>query len=180
MTSFMINEHLDRDPYEEWRQDGQCTFCRIIAKELPSKVVYETEEIVAILDILPLRPGHTLVIPKAHVSHVSELPPDLAAVLGQAVSKVAKALTDAIQNTALNIVCNQEYAQSVPHVHFHVIPAPRLEASGEVSQHNPGGRQKARDMPRTTRELHQLEYEGRNELDEAEGHRLAAKIRAML
>ncbi len=44
-------------------------------------------------DILPLRPGHTLVIPKTHCKHVSELPDELAGAVGQAVSKVAKALT---------------------------------------------------------------------------------------
>jgi len=45
------------------------------------------------IDILPLRPGHTLVIPKTHISHVSDLPPETAAAMGMAVSKVAKALT---------------------------------------------------------------------------------------
>jgi HIT domain len=97
------------------------------------------------IDILPLRKGHTLVIPKIHQSRISELPPDYAASVGEAVSKVADALTKsmytkhygvllcrsaicsatlihshgslvALQNSALNVVCNQEYAQAVPHV----------------------------------------------------------------
>ncbi|KAL4080632.1 HIT-like domain-containing protein [Scleroderma citrinum] len=148
MTSFMIKEQVDRKVHEEWKGDGRCTFCRVIAKELPSTIVYETDKVVAILgkradfrsglvDILPLRPGHTLIIPKTHVSRVSDLSPDVAAATGQAVSKVAKALTQAIQNTALNIVCNQEYAQSVPHVHFHIIPTPQFGVSVELAHSDP-------------------------------------------
>lgn len=67
-------------------------------------------------DILPLRPGHTLVIPKAHYPRLSDLPAELAGAVGAAVSRVARALVDALDNTALNVVCNQEYAQAVPHV----------------------------------------------------------------
>ena len=48
---------------------------------------------VYVLDILPLRPGHTLVIPKIHISRVSELPPEYAAAVGEAISKVSNALT---------------------------------------------------------------------------------------
>ncbi|KAI5988414.1 HIT-like protein [Pisolithus albus] len=173
MTSFMINEHVGRDVHEDWRYDGGCSFCRIIAKELPSAVLYETDEVVAILDILPLRPGHTLVIPKVHIPHVTDLPADIAAATGVAVSKVGKAVSEAMQNTALNIVCNQEYAQSVPHVHFHIIPAPQLGGSPRLDATRA-------IIPRTRRELHQLEYEGRSELDEDEGRELAERIRAKL
>lgn len=79
-------------------------------------------------DILPLREGHTLVIPKIHHSRVSELPTEYAAATGEAISKVAAALTKgessippalsvsnrttiALGKTGLNVVCNQEYAQ---------------------------------------------------------------------
>jgi len=90
-------------------------------------------------DILPLRPGHTLIVPKIHCSRVSELPQEYAAAIGKAISRISKALTKgaslpnhdlstyavssftmlesiAVDNTALNVVCNQEYAQVVPHV----------------------------------------------------------------
>ncbi|KIM51363.1 hypothetical protein SCLCIDRAFT_1224586 [Scleroderma citrinum Foug A] len=179
MTSFIIKEHIDRKVHEEWRNDGRCTFCRVIDKELPSTVVYETDKVIAILDILPLRPGHTLIIPKTHISHVSNLPPEVAAAMGTAVSKVAKALTQASQNTALNIVCNQEYAQSVPHVHYHIIPAPQFEASQSDPPRIGAQRQRVA-VPRTMREMHQLEYEGRSELDQDEGRELAERIRARL
>lgn len=95
--------------------------------------MYSEINLFAFKDILPLRRGHTLVIPKAHVSRLSDLPSELAGAMGEAVSKVARALTlgkdymdinprafltrrVALDNTALNVVCNQEYAQAVPHV----------------------------------------------------------------
>ncbi|KAI6039678.1 HIT-like protein, partial [Pisolithus marmoratus] len=149
-----------------------CSFCRIIAKEIPFTVLYETDEVVAICDILPLRFGHTLVVPKVHIPHVRDLPVNIAATMGVWPKRSNWGANAAMQNTALNIICNQEYAQSVPHVHFHIIPAPRL---GGLP-----GTDTMRVVPRTTRELHQLEYEGRSELGEDEGRELAEKIWAGL
>jgi len=92
-------------------------------------------------DIAPLRPGHTLVIPKVHHKHISELPEEYAAALGLVVTRVAKALvkgsvtnntsprfgsftrTIVLENPGLNVVGNQEYAQAVPHVRFQCLPA---------------------------------------------------------
>ncbi|KIJ59463.1 hypothetical protein HYDPIDRAFT_100687 [Hydnomerulius pinastri MD-312] len=178
MTSFMINAHVGRKLHHQWKDDPRCTFCRIIADELPATRVYEDEEVIAILDILPLRAGHTLVIPKTHISRVSDLPPEVAAAMGKAVSKVARALSEATENTGLNVVCNQEYAQAVPHVHYHIIPAPILGAS---TPSNPKQTTvSSRNTPMTRRELHQREFEARDELDEEEGSALAVKIRARL
>lgn len=177
MTSFLINEHLNRKVHDEWKDDSPCSFCRIISKELSSLTVYETDKVIAILDILPLRPGHTLVFPKTHISNVSDQPPDIAAAMGMAVSKVASALTQALQNTALNVVCNQEYAQSVPHVHFHIIPAPKYADSRQPSQCNSS---QTIGLHIKQSELHQLEYEGRSELDEQEGLELLHEIRSRL
>ncbi|KAF9236522.1 HIT-like protein [Melanogaster broomeanus] len=175
MTSFIIDAHVGRKMDEDWTDDSRCTFCRIIANELPARRLYETDKVIAILDVLPLRAGHTLVIPKTHITRVSELPAEFAAAMGDAVSKVARALTEAMENTALNVVCNQEYAQSVPHVHYHIIPAPTFGPS------MPKETESSNRKPSTSRrELHQREYEAREELDEHEGNALAVKIRARL
>ncbi|KAJ7242815.1 HIT-like domain-containing protein [Mycena haematopus] len=171
MTSFLIQAHENRAP-SSWSGYQDCAFCRIIRDETPSFRVYENDLVIAILDILPLRKGHTLVIPKAHFSRISELPTDYAAALGIAVTQVAHALTQALDNTALNIVCNQEYAQAVPHVHYHVIPAPTF------------GKQPLPQVeytkPLTVKEMHQREFENRTELDEEEGAILADQIRSKL
>ncbi|KAJ7202803.1 HIT-like protein [Mycena pura] len=166
MTSFLIQAHENR-PASAWNNDAECVFCRIVRNESPAARVFENELVIAILDILPLRKGHTLVIPKAHHSRLSELPPQLAAALGEAVTKVAHALTLALDNTALNVVCNQEYAQAVPHVHYHVIPAPTFG-----KQTLPA----AETAPLTQKEMHRREFEGRTELDEDEATVLAKQI----
>ncbi|KAJ7644326.1 HIT-like protein [Roridomyces roridus] len=169
MTSFLIKAHVGRP--SSWQSEPDCTFCRIIRNELPAVRVYENDLVLAILDILPLRRGHTLVIPKVHYSRLSELPADLAAATGEAVSKVAHALTLALDNTALNVVCNQEYAQAVPHVHYHVIPAPTF---GKQAPEPPV------KEPLTQREMHQREFEGRSELEDDDAVILAQQIRSKL
>jgi|ERR1700761_6440794 len=129
MTSFIINSHLPRRLPKSW--DVDCPFCRILSGELPSFKIYENEHVIAFLgpspssnlissqqtrcishllaDILPLRPGHTLVIPKTHIQRLSDLPDDVAGELGKAVVKIANALVKAMGEEAggLNVVCNQ-------------------------------------------------------------------------
>ncbi|PAV17306.1 HIT [Pyrrhoderma noxium] len=134
MTSFIINAHVNRPISEKFVPKDRCVFCKIISGKAPAYKIYETEQVIAILDIQPLRKGHVLVIPKDHHSYVSELPEEVAGALGKAVSKVAKAISQALENSALNVVCNQIYAQAVPHVHYHIIPAPRIELSSENTQ----------------------------------------------
>ncbi|KAK0244029.1 HIT-like protein [Armillaria nabsnona] len=181
MTSFLIKAHVDRKP-SSWHSDPGCAFCRIINDESPSGLVYEDDKIIAILDILPLRKGHTLVIPKAHYARLSELPPEYAAALGAGVTKVAHALTQgmellcietALDNTALNVVCNQEYAQAVPHVHYHIIPAPTFSATSKTSD-------TIRDPPLTRHQMHQMEFESREELDDDDATSLLQLLRAKL
>ncbi|KAF8349248.1 HIT-like protein [Amanita rubescens] len=180
MTSFMIKAHVDREIPQEWRSDADCTFCSIIRNEQPAYRVYEDDKVIVILDILPLRPGHMLVIPKAHYSRLSELPQEFAAAVGITLTKVAKALTQAVDNTALNVVCNQEYAQAVPHVHYHIIPAPKLgqpESPTLVPNALPGARER---NPRTMREMYQMEFEARSSLDDDDAKNLLEKIRTKL
>lgn len=69
-----------------------CAFCRIIAGESPAYIVYEDEYNLAFLDILPLRPGHTLVIPKKHVQQLSHLDAETAASLSSALVQTTRAI----------------------------------------------------------------------------------------
>ncbi|THH31187.1 hypothetical protein EUX98_g3012 [Antrodiella citrinella] len=196
MTSFIIKAHEKRPVPTSWKHDSECPFCRIIRGEGTAFKVYEDEMIVAVLgkyaysivsnrlktehgvDILPLRRGHTLVIPKTHYSRVSELPAEFAAAIGMAVSKVANALALALENTALNVVCNQEYAQAVPHVHYHIIPAPRFDSPSPPLA--PIDKVDHVVKPLTQKEMHKAEYESREELDDDEAAELLLRIRARL
>jgi len=178
MTSFIIKAQASRPVPEFWRRDRECAFCQIIRRAAHAHRVYEDDHVVAFLDILPLRPGHTLVVPKFHCSRVSELPPDYAAFVGKAISRISNALTKAVDNTALNVVCNQEYAQVVPHVHYHIIPAPRFSTLPTRSGSGP------RDLDKkpapTGMDMHRKEYESRDDLDEDDAHALVERIKAHL
>ncbi|KAF7964886.1 hypothetical protein HWV62_1941 [Athelia sp. TMB] len=143
-------------------------------------LLYENDKVIAILDIMPLRQGHALIIPKTHFSRLSELPPEFAAAVGEAVTKVAHAITKAVDNTALNVVCNQEYAQAVHHVHYHIIPAPSFNAPTTVKHEHEEQTKKNPRTPLTHREMHQREFESRGELDEDDALMLMKKVKAHL
>ena len=63
-----------------------CIFCKIVARSLPSHVIYEDEHLLAFLDIHPVRPGHTQIVPKVHYAFFDELPPELMARIGNVAS----------------------------------------------------------------------------------------------
>ncbi|KAG9010203.1 hypothetical protein FRB94_010902 [Tulasnella sp. JGI-2019a] len=158
--------------------DADCTFCRIIHHREPAFKVFENDHVLAILDILPIRQGHILVIPKEHVSRVSDLSEALAAELGKIVSRIANALTKALNNGGLNIVCNQEYAQ----VHFHIVPAPVLSGQ-EAPIVVPTGPEHSGAMSEagiTYRSMLKAEFLQRDELDDEQGEYLITIIKAKL
>ncbi|KAF9927371.1 Adenosine 5'-monophosphoramidase [Mortierella alpina] len=102
-----------------------CLFCRIVKREIPSKVLFETEHSLAFLDIGPLSEGHTVVIPKHHAQFLHELPDAEMVDLLPTAKKVAQALGCKDYNILQN---NGRIAhQAVDHVHFHVIPKPSNE-----------------------------------------------------
>jgi len=174
MTSFIVEAHVDRTIHPEWAADNpQCVFCLILRNQLPAYKLYEDENAIAILDIAPLRPGHTLVIPKFHHKHISELPEEYAAGVGLVVTRVAKAMTKVLENPGLNVVGNQEYAQAIPHVHYHIIPAPRLDGPRERNKHKTL-------VPPTEKQMHIMELEGRTELDEDFAKEFTDRIRREL
>ncbi|WP_018124322.1 HIT family protein [Desulfovibrio oxyclinae] len=101
-----------------------CIFCRIAAGEIPSAKVYESETVLAFLDIAPVNAGHALVLPKAHYETLWDLPAELGEDLLRAVKSVADAVKVETGAQGLNLMQNNYEAagQLVPHVHFHLIP----------------------------------------------------------
>ena len=102
-----------------------CIFCKIINQEIPSYKIYEDEVVYAFLDISQVTKGHTLVVPKKHVTDIFEYDADLAADVFARIPKIARALESAFPDVeGLNIVNNnKELAyQSVFHSHIHLIP----------------------------------------------------------
>ncbi|MBF8808573.1 MAG: HIT family protein [Enterococcus lacertideformus] len=102
-----------------------CIFCKIIKQEIPSYKIYEDEMVYAFLDISQATKGHTLVIPKQHVSDIFEYDQELSAAVFSRVPKIARSIEQAFpEMQGLNILNNnRELAyQSVFHSHIHLIP----------------------------------------------------------
>lgn len=105
-------------------RQAECIFCKIVRGEIPCAKVYETPTVLAFLDIAPVRPGHALVIPKAHHATVLDLDPALGADLVAAFKTVGAALMAATGATGFNLGlnCNASAGQLVFHAHWHLIP----------------------------------------------------------
>ena len=109
-----------------------CIFCKIAKKEIPSKIITETKNSIAFLDVFPLSRGHTLVIPKCHYEKVQDMTDmdnaDLFNTVHKVISKVDK-LTGA---TLLAIHNGKDSGQEIPHVHVHLIPRQSSDQAGPV------------------------------------------------
>jgi len=99
-------------------------FDKIISGEIPSHRVYEDDHVLAFLDIAPISPGHTLVIPKERKAHLHQLSEESAAALGRVMPRLCRAVMKATGATAYNVLQNNGASahQAVMHVHFHIIP----------------------------------------------------------
>jgi len=99
-------------------------FTKIVKGEIPCHRVFESERILAFLDITPLSEGHTLVIPKQQVERLEDLPPEETAELARQLGAIAKRVVAATGAEGYNILQNngRVAGQEVPHVHFHIIP----------------------------------------------------------
>ena len=101
-----------------------CIFCMIANKEIPGKVVYEDELCLAFLDLSQATYGHTLVVPKQHVTNILEADPKLAGHLFEVVTMLSQKITKALNASGCNILSNagEIAGQTVMHFHIHIIP----------------------------------------------------------
>jgi histidine triad (HIT) family protein len=92
--------------------------------------VYEDDETLAFLDIRPVNPGHTLVIPKAHYRNILDIPEDVFLNVARTLRRVAPAVKEGVGAEGVNVSSSHEpeAGQEVFHLHFHVIP--RFAADG--------------------------------------------------
>ncbi len=106
------------------RGGAPCIFCGILRGTAAGSVVYEDEEVVALLDLFPVHPGHTLVIPRRHVRDLLACEPDLAGRLLTVCHQVAPAILDETGAGGFNVwTANGRVAgQDVFHLHLHVLP----------------------------------------------------------
>ncbi|AIM25363.1 HIT family protein [Melissococcus plutonius] len=102
-----------------------CIFCKIIQQEIPGYKIYEDDQVYAFLDITQVTEGHTLLVPKQHVSDIFSYNQEMAAAIFSCLPRIAKALEKTFPTMkGLNILNNnKELAyQSVFHSHIHLIP----------------------------------------------------------
>jgi len=101
-----------------------CVFCKIVAGELPAKVVYEDDLIMAFHDINPRKKVHVLVIPKKHIPSLNDLTEEDKEVMGHLVVKIpeiAKKLGIAEDGYRVIVNTGRHGGQEVYHVHFHLL-----------------------------------------------------------
>ncbi|MBU2103773.1 HIT family protein [Patescibacteria group bacterium] len=99
-------------------------FGKIIRRELPAEIVYEDEETLAFLDIEPVSPGHTLVIPKKAVRNIFDVDDETLAAVMRTVRKISPAVRDSVGAKGVHVNSNHEpeAGQVVFHLHMHIIP----------------------------------------------------------
>jgi histidine triad (HIT) family protein len=101
--------------------DG-CLFCEIASGGRPTAVLFESPEALAFLDHRPLFPGHTLLIPKAHIETLADLPPGQVGPFFTIAQRLAQAMETGLGAQGSFVAINNRVSQSVPHLHIHVVP----------------------------------------------------------
>ena len=101
-----------------------CVFCDIIDGKIPSKKIYEDDNVLAILDISQTTKGHSLVISKKHYENFLEMPSDEFAYLMNKVQEISKLVINKLAAKGCNILINTNEAagQTINHIHVHIIP----------------------------------------------------------
>jgi histidine triad (HIT) family protein len=104
--------------------DPNCIFCKIVAGELPSRIVDQDERTIAFMDIAPATRGHALVIPRAHYADLREIDPEDLAATTLAAQRLAKRVPERLGADGVNLLnaCGSAAWQTVFHFHIHVIP----------------------------------------------------------
>jgi len=111
--------------------DPNCIFCKIVARQIPSRKVYEDEQVYAFHDINPWAPVHFLLIPKAHIPSLAQVTPAHAGMMGHMMTLIPRLALQEGCNPypagGYRVVTNTgaEGAQEVHHMHFHVMGGPR-------------------------------------------------------
>jgi histidine triad (HIT) family protein len=104
--------------------DPNCIFCKIVAGEIPSAKVLETDDALAFLDVAPLAPGHVLLIPKRHAIRLDDMNASQAGSVLRHLPALGRAIRGVTGCEGYNVLQNNGRVahQAVGHVHFHIIP----------------------------------------------------------
>ena len=99
-----------------------CLFCKIARKEVDSKILYEDDDIMVIMDAYPDTDGHTLVIPKKHYEDIYSIDSEVLLKIIKMGKKYATKLMTTLDKSALTFLVNYGDAQVIKHFHLHLLP----------------------------------------------------------
>jgi len=109
-----------------------CIFCKIAKKEIPAKIIFETDKSLAFMDAFPLTKGHSLVVTKTHYEKVQDISKEDNADLFETVRKTISKVDKITGATLLAIHNGKQSGQEIPHVHVHLIPRNSEDSAGPV------------------------------------------------
>ncbi|MHA1349936.1 MAG: HIT family protein [Promethearchaeota archaeon] len=129
--------------------NDDCIFCKIIAKEIPSKILYQNNNTIAFLDIFPISQGHTIVIPKKHYTNLETIPINELDEVMETVKIVSNLIYKNLNIDGYNILQNNYKAagQVINHFHIHIIP--RSNADGKFKLLIPREQAKEEELNQT-------------------------------
>ncbi len=116
--------------------DQDNIFAKILRGEIPNITVYEDDQTLAFMDIMPQMPGHTLVIPKEPAETLFDLSDDAASDLITKVKHVAQAVQKGLKADGITLfqLNGSAAGQTVPHIHFHILPGHFAKATGHANE----------------------------------------------
>ena len=105
-------------------QDPDCIFCKIVAGDIPSFKILEDDRTIAFMDVNPAAEGHALIAPKFHAANILDVSSDWLAATVESTRRVARAIETTLAPEGMNVIQanGPGAAQSVLHLHFHVVP----------------------------------------------------------
>ena len=112
--------------------DLDCIFCKIVSKEIPAKILVETESCIGFLDAFPLAKGHALIIPKNHYEKIQDLPVDVNNEIFSTVHRLISKIDSLTGATLVAVHNGKDSGQEIPHVHVHLIPRSKDDSAGAV------------------------------------------------
>nr|AIE99839.1 histidine triad (HIT) protein (hit) [uncultured marine thaumarchaeote KM3_11_F08] len=111
---------------------SDCIFCKIVSKEISTKILVETESCIGFLDAFPLAKGHALVIPKRHYEKLQDLPINVNTEVFSTVHSLISKVDSLTGATLVAVHNGKQSGQEIPHVHVHLIPRSEDDSAGAV------------------------------------------------
>lgn len=99
-----------------------CIFCKIINREIPAKIIYEDDIVIAFLDVNPDSNGHTLIIPKKHYTDLADIDDKTLSHIMSTARDLKKLLEEKLNIDGLTLIQNNGAVQEVKHYHLHLKP----------------------------------------------------------